>query len=192
MIGSVGSPGGINSPSAAQFQKLFKKLDANGDGSIDKSEFESALKSSAPNAAAGANINKIFSAIDTNGDGKISDGEFSVFATKMTQKSNDAKSAGSGGKGAPEGVPRGGGQKSSSSAGSSGAAPSSSSTSQTFDPMDTNQDGVVSLQEEMAYALAHPDPGKSMASQSGSPLSSYNAAGMGGVQKFSSLLNVLV
>jgi hypothetical protein len=41
----------------------------------------------------------------------------------------------------------------------SGATGGSSSSSGTYDVKDTNKDGTVSLQEEMAYAIKHPDGG---------------------------------
>jgi hypothetical protein len=36
------------------------------------------------------------------------------------------------------------------------AAGGSSSSAKTYDPKDTNKDGIVSLQEELAWALKHP------------------------------------
>ena len=58
-----------------------------------------------------------------------------------------------------------------------------------FDPKDTNQDGIVSASEELAYALQHPEQGAET-----TPLTQYtqsgalNAAG----QTPSSALNLLV
>jgi hypothetical protein len=47
------------------------------------------------------------------------------------------------------GSPSGGAKKSSSASGSS-------SSGKVYDPRDTNQDGKVSLEEELAYDLKHP------------------------------------
>ena len=42
MIGSVGGFGGMNSTSAAEFQKqMFTRLDKNGDGSLERSPKQS-------------------------------------------------------------------------------------------------------------------------------------------------------
>jgi len=54
-------------------QDIFKKLDANGDSSIDKQEFEAVITK-----LGGFNVqdtDKIFGQIDTNGDGKIDQSE---------------------------------------------------------------------------------------------------------------------
>lgn len=56
------------SPSDA-LQNLFKDIDSDGDGSITKSEFESALGAGGTNTAA---ADKVFGELDSNGDGTIS------------------------------------------------------------------------------------------------------------------------
>jgi hypothetical protein len=48
---------------------LFSQIDANGDGSINKSEFESALGAGGTNLAA---ADDVFSKLDSNGDGSVS------------------------------------------------------------------------------------------------------------------------
>ena len=54
-------------PSQA-LQDLFSQIDANGDGQISQSEFESALGAGGTNTAAADNV---FSQLDTNGDGNV-------------------------------------------------------------------------------------------------------------------------
>lgn len=54
---------------SAALQDLFSQIDANGDGEISKSEFESALGAGGTNVAAADNV---FSQLDTNGDGTVS------------------------------------------------------------------------------------------------------------------------
>jgi Ca2+-binding EF-hand superfamily protein len=56
------------SPSDA-LQNLFNDIDSNGDGSITKSEFESALGAGGTNLA---NADKVFGELDSNGDGSVS------------------------------------------------------------------------------------------------------------------------
>jgi hypothetical protein len=48
---------------------LFSQIDANGDGSINKSEFENALGAGGTNLAA---ADDVFSKLDSNGDGSVS------------------------------------------------------------------------------------------------------------------------
>jgi hypothetical protein len=48
---------------------LFSQVDANGDGSITKTEFENALGAGGTNTAA---ADKVFGELDTNGDGSVS------------------------------------------------------------------------------------------------------------------------
>jgi hypothetical protein len=50
-------------------QDLFSQIDANGDGSITKTEFENALGAGGTNTAA---ADKVFGELDTNGDGSVS------------------------------------------------------------------------------------------------------------------------
>jgi len=45
-----------------------------------------------------------------------------------------------------------------------------------YDPKDTNQDGVVSAAEELAYALRHPEP-ETQSASSGALLSQYSPSG---------------
>ncbi len=62
---------GATNPAGA-LQDLFSQIDANGDGKITKSEFESALGAGGTNIAA---ADKVFNELDKNGDGSVSLGE---------------------------------------------------------------------------------------------------------------------
>ena len=53
-------------------QDLFSHIDANGDGSITRTEFENALGAGGTNTAA---ADKVFGELDNNGDGSVSLGE---------------------------------------------------------------------------------------------------------------------
>jgi hypothetical protein len=66
-LGATGTTAS-QSPSQA-LQDLFSTLDANGDGSVSKQEFESALGAGGTNVAAADNV---FNQLDTNGDGSVS------------------------------------------------------------------------------------------------------------------------
>ena len=59
-------------------EKLFTKLDANGDGGIDKSELGDFISSAASRAGSGtADSAELFSSMDCDGDGAITSSELS-------------------------------------------------------------------------------------------------------------------
>jgi len=66
--GQSGTNAAPSSPSDA-LQDLFSQIDADGDGSITKTEFENALGAGGTNVAA---ADDVFSKMDTNGDGTVS------------------------------------------------------------------------------------------------------------------------
>jgi hypothetical protein len=139
-IGSIGSSGSFDPAQMAA--NFFKKADANGDGSIDKSELKTML-SNGPNGKSmtDAEVDKVFKEVDTNGDGKISASENEAQMKKMGAQGAPS----SGGTG---GMPAGGAQASSGT--------SSSSSNKVYDKKDANKDGTVSAQEELEYDLKHP------------------------------------
>jgi Ca2+-binding EF-hand superfamily protein len=137
-VASISGSGGFDvSQMAAQ---LFKNADANSDGGIDKSEFKAMLARGPAAKNGGQNVDKIFAESDTNGDGKID----------QTENLNAIKKMG--GKG---GSPPPGGANGSTAS----AASSASSAGKTYDKMDLNKDGTVSMQEKLLYALQHLDEG---------------------------------
>ena len=72
MVGGIGNSSGFDSSLVTQYrQVLFGRIDANGDGSIVKSELEAV----AGNTASGPSIADIISALDSEGDGAISKSE---------------------------------------------------------------------------------------------------------------------
>jgi hypothetical protein len=68
LISLQGQQAGASDPLTAQTQSLFAQFDANGDGSISKTEFESAFGSNADMSK----VDGLFNALDSNGDGSIS------------------------------------------------------------------------------------------------------------------------
>ena len=72
------SPTGSTTPAstkpASALQNLFSLIDANGDGQITQSEFESALGAGGTNIA---QADHVFSQLDRNGDGTVNLGELS-------------------------------------------------------------------------------------------------------------------
>lgn len=123
--------------------ELFTALDADGSGGLDASELNTLLDqvatsgtgssdgSIAQAVAASANA-AVFGQLDTDGDGTIGKAELSAAVSGPPPGPP------------PTAAPPAGG----AAAGASGASGTSSTT--TYDPLDTNEDGVVSAQERMA------------------------------------------
>lgn len=87
-IGSIGSTSQVSL--ATLYQEMFKKVDQNGDGKIDKTEFTSAGK-----AEDASKAEEMFGQIDTDGDGSISEAESEAFLTKLDEE-REAKQGGVG------------------------------------------------------------------------------------------------
>jgi hypothetical protein len=71
-------------------QKLFSKIDGNGDGSIDKSELTSFLQDAQSSTQSGStqtvDLNSALSALDTNSDGSITQQEFTDSVSSLLGK----------------------------------------------------------------------------------------------------------
>jgi hypothetical protein len=135
--------------SFAKMQQDFQNLgDALEAGNLtDAKKAFAQLKTDAPALSKGNNalsteIDRLGEALDS-GDLQSAKEAYSQVKEALAQK------ASSGTRGASGGKPSGGGAKPSGAGGSS-------QSSKTYDKKDTNQDGTVSAQEEMAYDLAHP------------------------------------
>lgn len=161
MISAIASSS-TNAVSGAQHKRpsledMFKKMDSNGDGSVSQQEFESAFVAisqkggqaadSASTADLKAKADAEFKKMDTDGDGKVNQTEFSTAA--KAREAEHAQGAQGAQKGGHHGHHGGGGE----GGGEGGASTASSSAAKTYDPADTNKDGVVSAQEEAAYQI---------------------------------------
>ena len=110
--------------------EVMSSLDSDGSGSIDSTEFASALQSDSSA--------DIFARIDTDSDGSMSSEEFmAALEASKPEHPEGAKEMGS----MPPPPPSGGGNES-----------ESDSQSQTYSALDTNQDGTVSLEELLSGA----------------------------------------
>lgn len=113
---------------------LFSKVDGNGDGAIDSDEL------AALQEEMGIEDDGAMDRLDTDEDGSLSAEEFAAGRPQAGQGAQGGQAMGGmGGPGGPGG------------AGGSDGTESASST--TYDPLDTNQDGVVSAQERAVGEL---------------------------------------
>ncbi|UDF03923.1 EF-hand domain-containing protein [Asticcacaulis sp. AND118] len=125
--------------------KMFSKIDANSDGGITLEEMTTSATEKSKAKGGSEDSSKIaerFASMDANGDGSVTEEEgLSFFQSQMSSETLggmlQAQEAGQGG-GQPLGPPPSGG------AGGGGQQPA------TFDELDTNQDGTVSLDEMLA------------------------------------------
>jgi Ca2+-binding EF-hand superfamily protein len=63
--------------------QIFSKLDANGDGSFDKTELTSFVQGAQSTGDTSVDVDKIFSALDANGDGSVTKQEFGDAARRL-------------------------------------------------------------------------------------------------------------
>ncbi len=110
----------LSGDTSVQLQELFSNIDADADGSISFEEFEAGAPEDAPD-----NQEDLFNALDTDGDGSLNEEEL---ISGLPQ-----------GKSGAAGGPPPGGPPPSSSA--------NTDEESSYDPLDTNQDGIVSATE---------------------------------------------
>jgi hypothetical protein len=136
--------------------RRFAKADLDSNGSVDKSELQSLLDQlSNKSGQSLGSADTLLTKMDSNGDGSLSSDELDTgmksllpqpsstvdFAQRM-QRSDGA-----------DGPPPGGPPPDGPPPADDTSTTASASTSQSFDPLDTNQDGVVSAQESQAGML---------------------------------------
>ncbi|MBB6562799.1 Ca2+-binding EF-hand superfamily protein [Acidovorax soli] len=116
---------------------LFGKVDTDGDGGVSQTELQALLEKMSGGTASktGVDSDELFSQLDADGDGSLSQAEFDA--------------------GRPSGGPAGGavgGMPPPPPGGPGGPGGTSASSGTTYDPLDTNEDGVVSASEQAAGA----------------------------------------
>lgn len=179
-MSSVSSAGG-NAYYYTLQQNAFKKLDTDGNGTLDQNEVDAGKPKTVTNDQA----TKIYNNMDTDKSGTVTQDEFIKGTTTgggvglINQLPTDAidvllklQQGGALTQAAPaEADDRQGG----SNGGSGGG--SGSGGSQTFDPLDTNKDGIVSEQEFLA---AHPEDAPKSASDTSSSSDASKTSTAGG------------
>jgi Ca2+-binding EF-hand superfamily protein len=136
MISAISSSSGFSQIARAEMQqRMFSKIDANGDGKISKDELTQVMVN-APKG--GASVDDIFKQLDTNGDGSISQSEFAA-----GDKANGQMQGG------PPPMMAGMGNMS-----------SADFVKQLFSDADTNGDGKIS-KDELTQVMANASSGGS-------------------------------
>lgn len=127
---------------------LFGKVDSDGDGSVSKTELQALLEAMSGGTASqmGVSSDEVFSQLDADGDGSLSEAEFDAGRPSGPGDAAGVMQA-MGGMPPPSGGPGGPGGPG-GAGGAAGASGSSQDTS--YDPLDTNEDGVVSAAERLA------------------------------------------
>ncbi|MBX3737186.1 MAG: EF-hand domain-containing protein [Candidatus Didemnitutus sp.] len=143
-VSSSSSLAGATRPDPSEFlQKMFARLDGDGDGKVTQDEFVTAMeKRLGANASAASDTPdaaSVFQKMDSDGDGGIDLGEFkTAMETLRTARHGGGGPQGAGGP--PPPPPPGESEESSAS----------EDAQQVFDAMDTNKDGKVSADELLA------------------------------------------
>lgn len=126
---------------------LFSKVDSDGSGSLSQSELQTMLETMSGNTdstATSSEAEALFKQLDSDSDGSLSSSEFDAGRPQNQDQANSRTSATSTASAnrppPPPGGPGGPGRGGSSS----------ESSNASYDPLDTNQDGVVSIEERLA------------------------------------------
>ena len=132
----------------AALKDLFSQIDADGDGSITKSEFENALGAGGTNLAQADNV---FSKMDSNSDGSVSLDEMSK-ALKSGHRGHHAQGADGSGDGSDSSSKSGGGSTSTTTTAADGSTTTTVTYADGF-KMSTTVPGASSSSRNSAYDL---------------------------------------
>ena len=155
----MGGMNGMQRPTPSKMaDQLFSKLDTKGQGYIEKSDLQSAFDRVASKSSSGniPSADDVFNAMDNDGDGKVTKQEMSDSVQKLAdQLDSQFQSMRMNGKGGSMG-----GMLKSDISGiadstTGGASQAMSTLAQNFDAADTNQDGIISAREAMAFQASN-------------------------------------
>ena len=216
-IGGIGSSGammmqGMRRPDPAQMANdLFAKLDASGQGYIQKSDLQSAfdkISSSSSSSSTTSNVDELFAKLDGDGNGKVTKEEFTDTLKKVADEldsqfanmrmnggmQGDGKGGGMSGMGGmPPPPPPGGGMTKEQLTSAANETRSSNSEASSafstlvnnFDAADTDGDGKISFMEAMKYEqkTSSTDSSTSSSSSSSGSSSDLNAQVMSQIMR---------
>lgn len=113
-------------------------MDSDGDGAVSKTELQALLEAMSGGTAsqAGVSSDDVFSQLDADGDGGLTQAEFDAGRPSGAAGEAGGGMQAMGGMPAPPGGP--------------GGASASADSTTTYDALDTNKDGEVSLTERLA------------------------------------------
>ena len=133
----------ISTRASARSERMFAKVDADGNGGVDKSELQTMLDDiSKKSGKTLGSADDLMTKMDSNGDGSLSKDELAAgMKSLMPRPASTVQFAQRGAGGPPPECPP-----------PDGASASGTSSTST-DPLDTNGDGVVSAEERMAGEL---------------------------------------
>ena len=151
----------LNTQRSNHQAKMFAKVDSDGSGNVDQTELTTMLNHiSQKTGASFDDAAKVFTSMDANSDSSLSSDELDSGMKSLMQAQSSTvdfaqarKSGGSpdGDEGGPRGA--GGPPPGPPPSGAATGGSSSVSSSTTYDPLDTNQDGTVSLAERLAGSV---------------------------------------
>jgi Ca2+-binding EF-hand superfamily protein len=148
----VNQVGGGGYDAASMWQNLFKKIDQNGDGAIDKTEMESIVSKN------GVSVEDIFSKLDSDQDGTIGKSEFEAALSQLRSQHPPGPPPQANGAANPEDVfnqmdANGDGTISKDELKSAMAqmGPAGLDVNEIFKEVDTDNDGVISRSESDAH-----------------------------------------
>ena len=133
-----------NSSGTNPMEAFFSTLDSDGDGSLNTDELQALADE--VKAQTGVDVSDKLSQLASEDDGTVSK---DAFMSAMRPDGPPPAGAGGPPQGAGGPPPAGGGK----GAGGASGVSSTDSSSQTYDPLDINQDGVVSEMERLVGAL---------------------------------------
>jgi len=137
---------------SARQDKMFAKVDADGSGSVDKTELQGLLDHIAKKTGKSlGSADDVMAKLDSNGDGSLSKDELKAGMKSLMPAPKSTVDFAHKHGGGPR--PPDGDADDASGASAASASSGTSSTSASTDPLDANGDGTVSAQERAAGAM---------------------------------------
>jgi len=146
-----GNSGGFNPSKMASMMaaRIMSDLDPDNTGKVTKDQFITGMTAK---GVSSVDATKMYDSIDTKKTGSIAKSDI-----EAAIKNGKLKPPSGGPQGGPRGAGPGGAGKPGGAGGPGGTGKSGGASNSTnYEAADTNQDGVVSAQEAIIYAIKHP------------------------------------